>query len=295
MRHLLLYLLPLLILLTACSEDEQEEKKLYPTKVVIGSSTHEFHYDTGRIYSVTTSRPNFYEAVTYRYHDEYFNNPDHRLKDEIFEINYAPDNGIIGWDSSDSIIYRQEMLSRLSDSDLITDESQNVYLARITQQQKVKHRYNQDNQLVESTFYFYEFVKEKKGVMDDTRYITKQVKYAYKEGKLTKAGFYAPGSKKPYLLIKLAYDEKPGYLKQLPLEARFMPLELPYRDHNITSFTVTDATGNVRKELSYTCEYSYNRDGYPVKFTQKRLDGKKIKGYVVYKAEVDEKEVASVQ
>ncbi|GAB3201941.1 hypothetical protein ABID22_001296 [Pontibacter aydingkolensis] len=245
---------------------------------------------------MTTTKPGFYEAVTYRYYDEYFNEPDHRLKDEIFEVNYSPDKGIIGWDRSDSIKSRQEMLARLSDSDLVTDESQSVYLARTSQSQKVKHSYNQDKQLAESTYYFMLTGREAKNILNDPRYISKQVKYDYKEGKLSMVAFYAPGSSRPYLLIELAYDDRPGYLKQLPLEARFMPLELPYRDHNITSYTVTDATGNVRKELSYTCEYSYNKDGYPDKFTRRMLNGKEVKGYILYKTDLEKKEkIASVQ
>ncbi|GAB3201943.1 hypothetical protein GCM10027293_26030 [Pontibacter aydingkolensis] len=42
MRYPLFYLLPLLMFLAACSKGE-EEKKLYPTKVVIGDTKHEFH------------------------------------------------------------------------------------------------------------------------------------------------------------------------------------------------------------------------------------------------------------
>lgn len=41
-----IYLLPLLMLLAACSGSEGE-KKLYPTKVVVGGTTHEFLYANG--------------------------------------------------------------------------------------------------------------------------------------------------------------------------------------------------------------------------------------------------------
>lgn len=58
-----------------------------------------------------------------------------------------------------------------------------------------------------------------------------------------------------------------------------MPLELPYRGHNITRYT----DGNIKKDLSYTCSYTYNRDGYPIKIKRKMLDGLELEGYVVYR------------
>ena len=122
---------------------------------------------------------------------------------------------------------------------------------------------------------------------DNPKYISKRVKYEYAQGKLAKVAYYGHMSERPYLQIELAYDDKHGYLSSLPLEARFMPLELPYRDHNIVSYTVKDIYGKVRKDLSYTCSYSYNKAGYPVKFTQKMLDGLEIDGHIYYRAAAD--------
>jgi hypothetical protein len=45
-----------------------------------------------------------------------------------------------------------------------------------------------------------------------------------------------------------------------------------------------DGQGNINKDLSYTCSYTYNRMGYPNAFTRKMFDGREIKGYMVYKA-----------
>lgn len=291
----LAYLCLLFVTVAACKENAQVEKKLYPTKVVIGGTTHEFHYDAGRIYSVTTNRPGFYEEVTYHYYDEYFRKPDHKYKDKIFEVLHKPDKGPIGWDRSDSIKSKQEWLSRLfSDSGLVTDESLNVYLSEEIQRFKVKNKYSKARQLVESTFFFYVYVEGRKTDMEDTKYISKQVKYNYDAGKLAKALFYGPGSQDAYLQVELEYDDKPGYLKYLPLEARFLPLELPYRNHNITSYTIKDRYGKVRKDLSYTCEYTYNKDGYPREFIRKMLDGREVKGYIVYRAGVGDNSSQSI-
>ncbi|MDO6390127.1 hypothetical protein Q4E40_08320 [Pontibacter sp. BT731] len=103
---------------------------------------------------------------------------------------------------------------------------------------------------------------------------------------------FAPAAPAPYLTIELEYDDKPGYLRSLPLEARFMPLELPYRNHNITRYTVRDRDGNIRKDLSYTCHYTYNRDGYPTKLKRTMLDGLEQEGYIVYKASIGKPAVA---
>lgn len=154
MRYRILYLLSFLMFLAACS-DADEEKTLYPTKVIVGGTTHDFHYDKGRIYSVTTIKPEFYEFIEYRYYDKYFNEPEHRFKDKIFELRYAPDNGIIGWDSSDSVKHKQVMLSR-SDAGIIERESEGVYLGDRNIDDGIRHKYNAEGQLIESTHYIYE-------------------------------------------------------------------------------------------------------------------------------------------
>lgn len=273
--------LPLVIMLLAACSGSDEEKILYPIKIQVGSTTHDFHYANGRVYSVTTNRPGYYEEITYRYYDDYFNEPEHRFKEKIFEVHYEPDLGPIGWDSSDSIKSRHDMLQR-SDAGLVMQEQQSVYLPNGSPRDNVLHKYNTSNQLVASTYYFYDTRLWSEMQLNDPRYMSKQVKYEYAQGKLAKAAYYAPGAERPYLLIELTYDDKPGYLRHLPVEARFMPLELPYRDHNIVSYTVTDAHGEVRKDVSHTRSYSYNKDGYPSKFTQKMLDGKEIEGSIVY-------------
>lgn len=295
MRARTLLLLPLLAILAACSKGE-EIKQLYPKKVVIGSTTHEFHYDQGRVYSVTTNRPNFYEEVTYRYYDEYFKEPDHRFKDEIFDVIYKPDTGPIGWDKSDSVKSKQEMIMMRSETGLVARESQTTYMQHSNLRDYVYHLYDTTNQLTASKYYFYNPADwNTSTVLDDPKYISKVIIYSYEQGKLAKVTYSAPSAQKPYLTIELEYDDKPGYLRSLPLEARFMPLELPYRNHNITRYTVRDREGNVRKDLSYTCRYTYNRDGYPTKIKKTMLDGLEQEGYIVYKASIGKAEVASLE
>ena len=155
----------------------------------------------------------------------------------------------------------------------------------------IRQTYNAENQLTESAYYALYHTKERQ---DTVGVLTRKVAYAYSQGKLAKASFYAADSSKPYLEIALAYDDKPGYLRNLPLEARFLPLELPYRDHNIIRYTVRDGQGRIRKALSYTCAYTYNRDGYPDTFTRNMLNGQKIKGHMVYRTELtNAKEIAA--
>ena len=72
------------------------------------------------------------KEVTYSYYDEYFQEPEHRFKDKIFEINYRPDKGPIGWDSSDSMKSKQELLKR-SDTGLVEGESHRLYLQHCTE------------------------------------------------------------------------------------------------------------------------------------------------------------------
>ena len=291
MKRLIFYLLPFLLLSLACAKNK-EEKKLYPIKVPAGNTQYDFHYSQGRLYSVTTSRPNYYETITYKYYDQYFNDPEHKLKDYIFEINRNPDHDIIGWDSRDSILSKQTMLFRGNNPNLLTSESQAVQIyndatsledtysdRRKNIYEDVKHKYNKENQLVESSYYDY---NDDNNIHYTVGVLTKRVEYAYKQGKLAKATYY--DADKPYRVIELDYDDKPGYLKNLSLEARIMPLELPYRAHNIISYKVMDGQGKIRKDLSFTCVYTYNRLGYPNTFTQKMLDGREIKGYMVYKA-----------
>lgn len=295
MRIKALLLLPLLAaVLASCSNGEEEIKKLYPQKVVIGSTTHDFYYDQGRIYSVTTNRPNFYEEVTYTYFDDYFREPVHWFKDEIAEVNYRPDVGPIGWDRSDSVIRRQETIWTRSEDGLIPREGQIVYLHGRSLRNHITHQYDSVKRLTSSFYHYNNSNLNHTLIYDaDPRYIHKKINYTYNEqGKLQKAAFFVPSSETSYLTIELEYDEKPGYLQSLPLEARFMPLELPYRSHNITRYTVKDREGNIRKDLSYTCSYDYNRDGYPTKIKRTMLDGQELEGYIVYKASTGKPEVA---
>ncbi|GGG24433.1 hypothetical protein [Pontibacter amylolyticus] len=295
MRARTLLLLPLLAILAACSKGEEEIKQLYPKKVVIGPTTHEFHYDQGRVYSVTTNRPNFYEEVTYSYFDDYFKEPDHQFKDKIFEVNFRPDAGPIGWDKNDSIMFRKEQMTR-SEAGLLARESQTTFMRHSNIRDYVYHAYDTLNQLTESKYYFYNPADwNTSTVLDDPKYISKVITYSYEQGKLTKVTYSAPSAQKPYLTIELEYDDKPGYLRSLPLEVRFMPLELPYRNHNITRYTVLDREGNIRKDLSYTCRYSYNHDGYPTKIKKTMLDGLEQEGYIVYKASIGKAAVASLE
>ncbi|MDX5420604.1 MAG: hypothetical protein LPK09_15415 [Hymenobacteraceae bacterium] len=293
----MLYLLPLLALLVACtqSDAQQEIKKLYPQKVVIGSTTHDFYYEQGRIYSVTTTRPNFYEEVTYRYFDEYFKEPDHRFKNEIAEVHYEPDVGPTGLDRNDSVVRKQEAIWTRTEDGLIPKERHTVYMKGRNIADHILHQYNPAKQLTASIYHYNSSSKDLTPIYDaDSRYVYKKITYTYdKQGKLQKAAFMPPGTTKPYLTIELEYDDKPGYLQSLPLEARFMPLELPYRSHNITRYTVRDKEGKVRKDLSYTCGYTYNKDGYPTKVRRNMLDGQELEGYIVYRASIGKpKEIA---
>lgn len=282
-------------MLAACSKGEEEIKQLYPKKVIIGPTTHEFHYDQGRVYSVTTNRPNFYEEVTYRYFDDYFKEPDHRFKDKIFEVIFKPDAGPIGWDKSDSVKSRQDMMMR-SEAGLVSREDQTIYLHHATVRDYIYHAYDTANQLTESKYYFYNPADWNTSlVMDDPKYISKVISYSYEQGKLAKVTYSAPSAQKPYLTIELEYDDKPSYLRSLPLEAKFMPLELPYRNHNITRYTVRDRDGKIRKDISYTCSYTYNRDGYPTRIKKTMLDGLEQEGYIVYRASIGKAAVASLE
>lgn len=296
MRARTLLLLPLLAILAACSKGEEEIKQLYPRKVVIGPTTHEFQYDQGRVYSVTTIRPNFYEEVTYSHHDDHFKEPDNLHKDKIFEVVWRPDAGTIGWDRSDSVIMKKEWLIRSDETGLLARETQSTLLHHATERDYVYHAYDTANQLTASKYYFYNPADwNTSTVLDDPKYISKVIIYSYEQGKLAKVTYSAPSAQKPYLTIELEYDDKPGYLRSLPLEARFMPLELPYRNHNITRYTVRDREGNIRKDLSYTCRYTYNRDGYPTKIKKTMLDGQEQEGYIVYKASIGKAAIASLE
>jgi hypothetical protein len=302
MKRLFLYLLPLLLLPLACSKSK--EKVLFPTKLIVGDTEYNFLYNPNsrnRIYSVTTKQANLYAAITFRYYDEYFRKPDHNFRDEIIEINYEPDRDVTGWDGRDSVISKSTLLQK-GDDTLIIAESQFAIVfnkfghgedKRESYSDEVKHLYNANKQLTESSYYRRD---DSYASTDTLGVLTSRVTYGYSQDKLAKASFYAAGADKPYLQIELAYDDKPGYLRNLPLEARFLSLELPYRDHNIVSYKVIDAQDRIRKDLSYTCTYTYNQDGYPDTFTRKMFDGRKVKGYMVYRTETrDLKEIASAQ
>lgn len=297
MRTLRIYGVFFFLLLFACSKSK--EKVLFPTKVKVGSTQYEFLYNPrkdNRIYCVTTTRPNFYEVAEYTYCDDHYREPDHPLKNYIYSVKYSPDKGSIGWDGTDYFISKSNRIARSQDNpERIVEEweQKEVYLPETTEavtfherhaftSNDVKHVYDAQNQVVASTYY-------------SGQGVSKRVAYTYSQGKLSNASFYAAAAK-PYLQIELAYDARPGYLKNLPLDTRFLPLELPYRDHNIVSYKVKDGQGKIRKELSYTCTYTYNRDGYPDSFTRNMLDGRKVKGYMVYRTETkDLDEFASAQ
>ncbi len=289
-----LFLFVSFALLVACSKG-YEQKALYPSKVMIGNTTYQFLYNSGRIYSETTTAPNFYEVIAYRYYDEYFDEPDHIFKDKIFEVRYAPDNGPIGWDESDSVKLKMIMLTR-SDAGLIEREFHAEFFANRNSQDEIRNKYNAEGQLTEATHYIYDTSFWSERQLNDERYISKRVKYGYTEGKLANVAYYAPGSGKPYLQIELRYDDMPGYLSNIPLEARFLPLELPYRAHNLISYIVKGSQGDIRKDLSYTCSYSYNRYGYPTESTIRMLNGKVERGSFIYKTTIkDLKQVASLK
>ncbi len=186
--------------------------------MVIGSTTHDFYYDQGRVYSVTTNRPNFYEEVTYTYYDEYFKKPDHRFKDEIVQVTTLPDVGPIGWDSSDSIVRKMNYMWSRSEDGLIPRELQSVYLHGRSLRDNIAHQYNSDKRLTSSVYHYNNANKKHTQIYDaDPRYIHKKIVYTYdKQGKLQKASFLAPSSETPYLTIELEFDDKPGYLRTLP-------------------------------------------------------------------------------
>ncbi|WP_347160239.1 hypothetical protein [Pontibacter chitinilyticus] len=287
-----LFLLVCIALLVACSKD-YEQKTLYPSKMLTGNTTYEFFYNNGRVYSETTTAPSFYEAAEYLYYDDYFDEPEHPFKDKIFEIRSAPDNGPTGWDKSDSIRHKSTMLTR-SDTGLIEREEHGEYFENGNLHDFARNKYNAEGQLTECTHYIYDTSYWSERQLNDPQYISKRVTYTYAQGKLAKAAYFAPGSGKPYLQLELKYDDMPGYLSNIPLEARFLPLELPYRAHNLTSYTVRGAQGAIRKDLSYTCSYTYNKYGYPTEFTRKMLDGKVEKGSFTYKTTItDLKQVAN--
>jgi hypothetical protein len=252
MKRLILYLLPYLFLSVACSNSK--EKVLYPTKVMIGNTQYDFLYNPhshNRIYCVTTTRPDSYAEFTYEYGDEYFHAPNHRWKNKIMRITNTPDRDIIGWDAIDSVYAvdrKENLLLRSKKTGLISKEDQSIWMfkpdvpdegisryKREIKDDLIRQTYNAENQLTKSVYYTMYHTKEQQ---DTVGVLTRKVAYTYSQGKLAKVSFYAADSSKPYLEIALAYDDKPGYLRNLPLEARFLPLELPYRDHNIVGYTV---------------------------------------------------------
>lgn len=285
MRRLGFLLLSFLVLLIACNK-QQGEKLLYPAKATLGNTTYEFYYNQGRVYSVIASRPKYQGTFTFRYCDEYFKEPEHPFKDKIFAVNYEPDRSTAGWDGSDSafaVLGKQTLLPRNPETGSVSNEwqSENYYKAgkHKHRSDEVKHKYNQQNQLIESAYYT---TSDSSDLGLPEVLLSKRVIYAYKQGKLAKVTYLTPDTGKPYLVIELEYDDKTGYLKNLPLEARFLTLELPYRHYNITSYKVKDGQGKIRKDLSYTCSYTYNQDGYPNTFTRNMLNGQQVKGYMVY-------------
>lgn len=298
MKRLIFYLLSLLLFAVSCSKSK--EKVLFPTKVKVGSTQYEFLYNPNnhnRIYCITTTRPNFYAENNYSYYGDFpSNEPDHKWRDKIRGFGYAPDLDVTGWDGRDSVISKSVSFWQRNEDTLIVLEGhqEQVYkketsrLNTYTDRYKiyshdVRHTYNANKKLTGSSYYRKD---NSYGSNDTLGVLTRRVAYRYSQGKLAKASFYDTDAEKPYLVIELAYDDKPGYLRNLALEARFLPLELPYRDHNIVSYKVMDAQGRIQKDLSYTCIYTYNRDGYPDTFTRKMFDGRKVEGYMVYRTEL---------
>jgi hypothetical protein len=196
MKLRIFYLLPILLLLIACSKNK-EEKKLYPTKVIAGDIKYDFHYSRGKIYSVTITQPKYYGIFIYRYYDEYFKKPEHPLKDYIFSINYDPDHNIIGWDGQDSIISKSTMLLRNNENILAGEiQNANLYLAATSPtdtysdrrkyiSEDIKHKYNQENQLVESVY----LNTQDSNIYFSVGVPTKRVVYSYQKGKMAKASY----------------------------------------------------------------------------------------------------------